>query len=355
MKILYVLDKPNLYGSELHVQKLIEGLGDDYLIELLTFQEGPLLDRISVKKNIIEFSWVDVFNIHTWKKMIQFLRLEKVDIIHAHQPKAILIMGVIGWFLNIKTIITIHSLPITNAQSHSNRMKSFFVFCGHQVIKFTSELLASKVIYLSEVSFASANFRYKSIVIPNWISHELEEFLPKPKSSDGKIKFLTVGSISFNKGFDRLLLTLNNYENTNWELHVVGELDPLFHDQFYQLLGDFQFKNQIVFHGYQKDVAKFYNTCDVFILLSRSETFGLVYIEAMSCGLPVVAWDIPVVREIIPIGNLILKEGMDINKLDEILESVQIDILATNNIENVKKRYGAKKILGFYNQLYKLG
>ena len=74
----------------------------------------------------------------------------------------------------------------------------------------------------------------------------------------------------------------------------------------------------------------------------------------MSCGLPVVAWDIPIVLEIIPEGNLILKEGMDINKLDSILQSGQIDVLATNNFENIKKRFGANKILGYYRQLYKL-
>lgn len=352
MKILYVLDKPNLYGSELHVQKLIEGFKNEHSVGLLTFQEGPLLERVIIDKKLIKFSWLDFFSINTWRKLVLFLRQEKIDIIHAHQPKAIFFMSIIGWFLQIKTIITIHSLPITNAQSHSNRILSFAVYCGQLVIKVTSELLANKVIYLSNFSFASTFFKNKSIVIPNWISHEVGDFSPKHISPNDKIKFLTVGSISYNKGFDRLIETLNAYSNTNWELHVVGEVDPLFQKQFDQILSDFRLKDQITLHGYQTDVSNFYSTCDIFILLSRSETFGLVYIEAMSYGMPIIAWDIPVIHEIVPKGNLVIRAINDINKLDSSILQGKIEELSLVNFEHVRMQYSSSTILARYNQLY---
>jgi glycosyltransferase involved in cell wall biosynthesis len=266
MKILFVLDKPNLYGSELHVKKLIEGLNGEFSIRLLTFQRGPLLDLMSVENIVFSLSWLDVFSLIKWKQLKISMLEEKVDLIHAHQPKAIFFMSLMGWFLNIKTIITIHSLPITNSQSHKNKVVSLAVYLGHQLIKLTSEFFANKVIYLSDFSFKTAFSKQKSMIIPNWINHNFAGIPNKVISSDSRIKFLTVGSISFNKGFDRLLNVLEKYENSNWELHVVGEIDPLFRDNFNRILNDIRFKDQIVFHGYLNNVKDLYESCDIFIL-----------------------------------------------------------------------------------------
>jgi glycosyltransferase involved in cell wall biosynthesis len=49
--------------------------------------------------------------------------------------------------------------------------------------------------------------------------------------------------------------------------------------------------------GRDQDVADFYAACDVLVLPSRTECFGLVQVEAMLCGTPVVVSDIPGARE----------------------------------------------------------
>lgn len=57
-----------------------------------------------------------------------------------------------------------------------------------------------------------------------------------------------------------------------------------------------QYRNQLVFLGLIKDpqeLANFYAACDVLVLSSDSECFALAQVEAMLCGTPVVATDIP--------------------------------------------------------------
>jgi 1,2-diacylglycerol-3-alpha-glucose alpha-1,2-galactosyltransferase len=54
----------------------------------------------------------------------------------------------------------------------------------------------------------------------------------------------------------------------------------------------------VCFTGYLRDIRDAYNGADLFFMPSYAETFGLVILEALSCGLPVIARDIPEFREI---------------------------------------------------------
>jgi len=61
----------------------------------------------------------------------------------------------------------------------------------------------------------------------------------------------------------------------------------------------YRMKEEVLFLDYvsDKDLLYFYNAADVFVFLSYYEGFGLPPLEAMACGTPVVASDIPVLRE----------------------------------------------------------
>jgi glycosyltransferase involved in cell wall biosynthesis len=58
-------------------------------------------------------------------------------------------------------------------------------------------------------------------------------------------------------------------------------------------------KQSVRFIEGAENVMPVYNAMDVFMYPSPTEGFGLVYMEAMACGVPVVAWDTPVTREIL--------------------------------------------------------
>jgi len=53
---------------------------------------------------------------------------------------------------------------------------------------------------------------------------------------------------------------------------------------------------RVKIHGWTKNRKKIYNSFDVLLSLSKEETFGMVVIEAMSCGIPCVLSDIPAFR-----------------------------------------------------------
>lgn len=98
-----------------------------------------------------------------------------------------------------------------------------------------------------------------------------------------------------------------------------------------------RYQSQVKFHGFLTDQRRqsFYNNCDVFILPSRYESFGLVYLEAMAFGKPVIGTKIGGIPEIIEddYSGLLI----DVNNPKQIAQSV----LRLFSDDNLRKRLGS--------------
>jgi glycosyltransferase involved in cell wall biosynthesis len=72
-------------------------------------------------------------------------------------------------------------------------------------------------------------------------------------------------------------------------LHIGG--DGILIDNFKKMAKDLYIDSKCKFYGEisRNDIEDFYSKLDLFILPSRYETFGIVLIEAMACGIPVIA------------------------------------------------------------------
>lgn len=113
-------------------------------------------------------------------------------------------------------------------------------------------------------------------------------------------KFLAVGRMSrLMKGFDILVegFALFARGNDDWTLDIVGEgpEEPLIRS----LIAKHHLEERVKIFPFTKDIQKHYAAASVYVLSSRWEGFGLVLIEAMSHGLPVISSDVPVGKELL--------------------------------------------------------
>lgn len=99
---------------------------------------------------------------------------------------------------------------------------------------------------------------------------------------------LFAGKLTSFKGVDVLLHAAQKYEKNNYVTIIAGSGEEI--ANLKQLKLDLQLKS-IYFLGHvsQKELRRLYNIADVFVIPSRKEPFGLVALEAMACGAPVVA------------------------------------------------------------------
>lgn len=347
-KILYLLDKPNLYGSEIHVLNLIHMLKDDYKITLACFDDGPLLKRLpsSITVKVFPSGWAPG---RGQKALLQYLKDMKFDYIHCHQPKAMLWGTILAKMSHTKAVITVHSLPANNRDTYKNYVVRSFVFLFHSAIKILSELLADKIIYLTKFVAVTSLFKAKSVQIPNW--------LPSLENVDCSglnqtLKLISVGSLCYQKGYDRLVQTLSQYKHYDWRLQIIGDGKQEYVDELRDMIKQFGLSDRIELLGYKGAIDSYLRESDYFILFSRGETFGMVYIEAMNNGLPIIAWDIPAVQEIVPDHNLIIDSSIQLENLFNRSFQEKYQQIKVQNYQHIRRHFSVDKVKQSYLYLY---
>lgn len=189
-------------------------------------------------------------------------------------------------------------------------------------------------------------------VIPNPLA-----ILPNKQSSLRFGRGICVGSLNHNKGYDLLIDALAQVPETNWHVDVYGR-GPYTH-----LLDKAQKQSisydQLCFKGESNNIDHQYLTADFLILPSRTEGFGMVLIEAMSYGLPCIAFDCPNgPRYIIENGkNGFLVDSENTSDLaDAITEMLRLSdsqkAKFSQNALKTSQRYAIKNISEQWRQLF---
>ena len=106
-------------------------------------------------------------------------------------------------------------------------------------------------------------------------------------------RVITIGRYAYQKGYDLLLQAWAEVEKhyTDWTLEIYGMGDQSPYRQMMMDLGIDT--NRCLLNGPVDDVGQVYKNSSIFVLSSRFEGFGLVLVEAMASGLPVVSFDCP--------------------------------------------------------------
>jgi glycosyltransferase involved in cell wall biosynthesis len=121
------------------------------------------------------------------------------------------------------------------------------------------------------------------------------------------VKIGFVGRIVFEKGINYLLQSIPHLTKSlpDYEIIIVGDYQNIAGGSIKDQLDDYleRWPGQVTFTGFLADheVAQFYTGIDVLVLPSIDplEAFGMVQVEALLCGTPVVASDLPGVREVV--------------------------------------------------------
>lgn len=131
----------------------------------------------------------------------------------------------------------------------------------------------------------------KYVVIPNAVNDYWFIQQKHIRTIHNPVSLIYVGEIDKNKNVTTTLQTvaLLNSESVPIELHIIGSGPEEEHCKL--LVKEIGIDNKVFFHGWQADKEKikgFYDKSDIFIMPSYKETFGTVYVEALSQGLPII-------------------------------------------------------------------
>lgn len=172
---------------------------------------------------------------------------------------------------------------------------------------------------------ADSYYSFDKLFVPTVIYNPLTLIPGKPSEGNSK-HFLAVGRFSaLHKGFDLLIDAFHLFaqKESEWKLDIVGEGEE--EEIYRQKIAQYGLGERIVIHSFTNDIQAYYSQAQVYVLSSRWEGFGLVLVEAMAHGLPVVSSDLPTSKEIMGDFGLYFPNG-DIKELAEKLhEATKLD------------------------------
>ena len=129
---------------------------------------------------------------------------------------------------------------------------------------------------------------------------------------------ISAGRLAPQKGYDFLIKAMKDVvkKHSDWKLNIWGEGD--LRNDLQKRIDDAGLQDNISLCGYTNDINKEFAKSAFYVLSSRFEGLPLVLIEALSVGLPSVAFDCPSgPAELLAEGGGILVEKENINKLAE--------------------------------------
>lgn len=277
---------PHPGGMETHLQALCGELKREIDVEVIVAGEGresieETIDGVRVSRlgTLLNFAAAPLC-----PQLVRRVREAKADIIHVHWPNPTAVLAYLASGHPGKLVFTYHSDIIRQRLLR----KPFWPFLRN-ALKQSSAIIATSPNYVQSSSVLQ-KFRERCRVIPFGIPlaqfdqpDEIE--VSKIRKQYGSRIVLGVGRLVYYKGFEYLVRAMRDVEG---QLLIVGN-GPLL-DALKQEAHSSKVSDRVAFLTNVRDVRPFYHACDVFALssIARSEAFGIVQLEAMACGKPVV-------------------------------------------------------------------
>ena len=319
MKILVALTyyRPHISGLTIYVQRLAEALADmGHSVTVLTSRYDAALSLNEDMDGVRVVRVPVAFRLSKGVVMPRF-GLEATRLVRSHDVLSLHLpqfdaagLALRGSLMGRPTVLTYHcdlKLPVGLV----NRAANLAVGLANGVsAKFADRIVAYTMDYAENSPFLSRYLDKVQVIpppveVPPIEENELNKFRDDHAIQTGPVIGMA-SRLAAEKGVEILLRALpvilerypearvmfaGQYLNVLGEAEYATRLEPLLS----------QFNSQWTFLGVlrPREMAAFFRSCDVTVLpsLNSTESFGLVQIESMMCGTPVVASDLPGVRQ----------------------------------------------------------
>ena len=373
IKLIHVITSIDRGGAENQLIELIDQQREKYDIEVFSLIGKNYWEKYLKKKKIKvskPFNYVFISNFLVWintiiassfklKKIIKKNKNRKI-IVHAHLPPAELCCYILTFItsINFKFIISKHlDSGFINASNKRDRSLVFEFIARLIVNKSNHVICISKAVrnylvktYLKKFAYKMSVCHYGLQVIYNY------QEIRKLNS------YFTIGTVARLVNQKRLDLLLKifsefNKKYSNSRLVIIGSGPNIY--LIKNLIDIYNLNKKVKIIKKSNDVLKEIKKFDVFALTSEFEGFGLVFLEAMFARVPIIAFRVSAIPEIIKHqhNGLTIKFGDEKNFIKGLfklrnknLRKKYINNATKTLTKNFDIKLNAKKIDEVYNR-----
>lgn len=293
-------------------------------------------------------------------------KIGRVDIIHGHDWLVAFAAKVLKSSCTIPMVSTIHATEYGRNNGIRTEMQRYISSTEHMLTYESWKVIVCSHYMRQQLSDLFKTPWEKMWIIPNGVdikSFELEfdwlNFRRKYASDDEKIIFF-VGRHVFEKGIHLLIEAAGEVLSNNYNIKfVIGGKGPMT-DELKNKVKIMGIENKFEFIGYIDDEIKnkLYKVSNAAVFPSLYEPFGIVALEAMAAGCPVIVSDTGGLSEIIQhrvngIKTIPSNSNSIKNAIIEIIKNeVLVNSLRENGLKTVNENYSWKKIAELTVSMY---
>ena len=289
--VLYIESSEAIFGGgQISLLELLANIDmTKFLPLVIVGEEGKLkkeIKKLGVECTLLlmpRFKWLNAFPFFAgiWQ-IFNFVRKKKIKLIHSNASRATLYAGPVAKILRIPLIWHVR-VP------HPDKLLDRFLV-----------LFASRIIAVSRIVKRRFEWFKKDRVEIIYNGVDTQRFSPGKAQDDVRKKFNinsqdivigTVGRLSPEKGLEYLISAIREVVNLypRTKVLIVGDGDEKYRLSLQEKVKDLELSSHIFFVGFYEDVPQILRCLDIFSLPSLFEAFNRSLLEAMACGLPVVA------------------------------------------------------------------
>jgi glycosyltransferase involved in cell wall biosynthesis len=290
---------PHLGGMENAVEKMAEGFADKgYSVSVYTSDRGYSRKGTTYSKprvhylKSIEFAHTPII----FTLFFRLLALPRHSLIHVHVAQAFSpeIVFLISKLKRIQYIAHIW-LDVDASGPLGFLLEPYKKLFLKSVLKSAAKIICQTEVQKSQIACKYALPLESIAVVPNGVAEAY--FVGKKTSQNPVPHLLFVGRLSAQKNVSLLIEAISHMQ-TSVFLDIVGEGE--LRENIEATIQRFNLHN-VHLHGQKKEreLIEFYQSADIFVLPSLKEGLSLALLEALAAGLPVVASDLPEMRQIL--------------------------------------------------------
>ncbi|MDD5659096.1 MAG: N-acetyl-alpha-D-glucosaminyl L-malate synthase BshA [Actinomycetota bacterium] len=265
-------------------------------------------------------------------KMAEIFEHEGLDIMHVHYAiphaaSAYLTQNILGKNSSFKFITTLHGTDITIVGNHSSFFK-LTKFCIEN-----SNGITSVSDYLKKLTIETFDISKEIEVIYNFVDTSKYKRNNCDKNKIGLVKknesaIIHVSNFRPVKKIKNIIEVFYKVrKEIDCKLILVGEgPEAAFAKETVKQLG---LSSKVFFLGRKDNVAPLLNCADLYLLPSKSESFGVSALEALSCGVPVIGTNVGGLKEVVADG--VCGYLFDPDDIDSMAKA-SIDILSNKSL-----------------------
>jgi N-acetyl-alpha-D-glucosaminyl L-malate synthase BshA len=367
MKIGMVL-YPTFGGSGIVATELGRALAKrGHQVHFISYATPMRLDSFvdNIYYHEVEIPHYPLFEFHLYTlalagKIIDVVKYEKLDVLHVHYAISHAISGILCKNVldqsNIKIVTTLHGTDITLVG-----LEPAFL----PIIKYSleqSDGITAVSSYLKEKTNQNFYPGREIKVIPNFIDtneyhrRECENIKKNLAPEDEKILMHISNFRSVKRVPDTIHILSEVKKQMPAKLVLIG--DGPERNEAERLTRELNLKNDVKFLGKQTGIIDLLSCADIFLLPSQSESFGLSALEAMSCGVPVIASNIGGIPEVVAHGETgYVAEFGDVKRMEkyavELLSNQKKwDHFSENAVKRSKSKFESEIIIPQYENIY---